>query len=577
MPKSYSRRQFLQAGGALAAGAAAVVNSANGANVANLGAPLVGNAALKDAKASWNAGEVAHLLPAANHERILLKASFRSGLKDTPQLLVAGRQVKGRKSDTRGRFWQFDVSGLKADTSYTLQLADGKGKALCSAWPLKTFPSPEASPEHVRLLVYTCAGGHPDARGPGGIEAFRSLAIRHALLERGLAYQPHAVIANGDHVYQDQRTWLESNNPAIRKAATDFYQQIGMFDTAQPVLGTDNERVLTTVVDPQIAHLYGTRLRSTPVFFLMDDHDYFENDEAEENFVTFPPDHFDLSLGRTVQDMYYPEFLPDATRSLMLPGSNASDRAPQVSECFGTLRYGKLLEVLMYDCGRYLSLKDKHAGIIPPEAEKWLLDRTQRSEARHLIHIPSTPFGWSAGKWREWYPDVVVSDQTDTAPSGAISQRFWGVQGKNLHLSTQKGKYMWQPGWFAQHQRIVTAMTNQKRPAVMMSGDLHATGWDRMLKSGDLDLSKNPVHLILNGTLGTGRAGWPSAARGLAPSKPTVVQLERNIQPIEKNGFSIVDITPDKIVCRLFVWREPDPFEAIGSLEPYEVIEIPVG
>ncbi|TFW05125.1 hypothetical protein E4K72_11765, partial [Oxalobacteraceae bacterium OM1] len=500
MSTSFTRRQFLQAGAALAAGA-------------SLPFPIEALAAASD----WNAGEVVHLLPTANHERVLLKASFRQPLQQAPQLQAAGRTFKGRKSDGAGRFWQFDMTGLQPDTRYTLKLSDAKGRALCSPWDLKTFPRPDAAPERLRMLVYTCAGGHPDARGPGGMEVFRSLAIRHALLDRGMAYRPDVVIANGDHVYQDQRTWLESNNPAIRKAAAEFYKGIGMFHPDEPVLGTDNERVLTTVIDPQIAQLYGTRLRSTPVFFMMDDHDYFENDEAEENFITFPPEHFDLSLARTVQDMYYPEFLPDPTRSVMLPGTSAGDRAPGLSECFGTLRYGKLLEVLMYDCGRYMTLKDRHAGIIPPEAERWLLERTRRSEARHLIHMPSTPFGWSAGKWREWYPDVVVSDETMASGAETISQRFGGVQGKNLRLSTQKQKYMWQSGWYAQHQRIAAAMTNHERPAVMMSGDLHATGWDRILRSGDLDLRKNPLHVVLNGTLGTGLAGWPSGPRGLGP------------------------------------------------------------
>jgi hypothetical protein len=94
--------------------------------------------------------------------------------------------------------------------------------------------------------------------------------------------------------------------------------------------------------------------------------------------------------------------------------------------------------------------------------------------------MPSTPFGWSAGKWREWYPDVVVSDEALAASKEAISQRFWGVEGSNLRLSTLKQKYMWQSGWFAQHQRLLAAMAGQDRPAVMMSGDLHATGWDRI-------------------------------------------------------------------------------------------------
>jgi hypothetical protein len=46
---------------------------------------------------------------------------------------------------------------------------------------------------------------------------------------------------------------------------------------------------------------------------------------------------------------------------------------------------------------------------------------------------------------------------------------------------------------------------------------------------------------------------------------------------MEKNGFSIVDVTPDKMVCSLFAWREPDPVEAIANLQPYDVLEIPRG
>lgn len=558
MPKHLTRRQFLQTSALLAAG---------------ISLPAADLLASDD----WNAGELAHLLPAASHDRFLIKASFRSAQTEAPRLSVNGRSVIGHRTDSAGKFWRFDAAGLKADTVHTLQILGANARALCATWPLKTFPMPDAAPDRLRLLVYTCAGGNPDARGPGGMEAFRSLAIRHALLERGLSYRPDVVIANGDHVYQDQRTWLESASPTIRKAATDYYNQVGRFDTSQAVLGTANEPLLKKMVDPQIAHLYGTRLRSTPVFFLMDDHDYFENDEAEENFITFPPDNFDLTLARTVQDMYFPEFLPDRSRPLILPGTNAADRAAGVSECFGTLRYGKLLEMLMYDCGRYLSLKDRHAGLVPPEAEKWLLDRTRGSDARHMIHMPSTPFGWSAGKWREWYADVVVSDEIMAAPPAVLSQRFGSVRGTNMRLSTARQKYMWQSGWFGQHQRIVAAMAEQRRPAVMMSGDLHATGWDRMTKSGDIDLRANPMHIILNGPLGTGMAGWPSGPRGLGPGAPGALTLERNAKPMEKNGFSIVDITPERMVCHLFAWREPDPFDAISRLEPYDVLEIPRG
>ena len=117
----------------------------------------------------------------------------------------------------------------------------------------------------------------------------------------------------------------------------------GVFDRTQPVLGTPNEQVLTKVVGPQVADLYGTMMRSTPVFFLQDDHDYFENDEADDNLVTFPPTPFMLELARATQLLFYPEFLPDAGTRGGLPGSPARATPGRRSESFGTLRYGRLL------------------------------------------------------------------------------------------------------------------------------------------------------------------------------------------------------------------------------------------
>ena len=412
-------------------------------------------------------------------------------------------------------------------------------------------------------------------RAPGNIEAFRAMPIRHALLERALSFKPDAVIANGDHIYWDQRTWLESGSPAIRKLASDFYAKVGALDRNLPVFGTKNEIALKAAVDPQIIALYGTRLRSTPVFFFNDDHDYFENDEAEENFITFPPDHFELELARAVQHLYYPEFLPDATRSLMIPGTGAADRPSGVSECFGSLRYGQLIEVLMYDCGRYLSLKDHKAGLVPPEAEQWLVQRTKAQDTRHLIHMPSTPILYTAGKWREWYPDVAVTDEIMAEPGDTVTVHWYGVKGTNVRLTTQKHKYMWQRGWYEQHQRLLAAMSADTRPAISMSGDLHATGWDRIVESGGLDFRANPINVVLNGPIGTGLAGWPSAARGVPPTVAMGVKVESGNKPTEKNGFTIIEVTPDKVVAKLFAWREPEPVSNIAELQPYDVLEIP--
>src|SRR5205823_3133497 len=124
---------------------------------------------------------------------------------------------------------------------------------------------------------------------PGGKTNFLASALRRRLLVRGLSFAPDAVIANGDHVYWDLRA------PRLAKTLGGSPQAIayaGTFDRAQPVLGGPNEPVLRRSAGPQIVPLYGTLCRSTPVFFLTDDHDYFDNDEATDEMVTFPPDPF---------------------------------------------------------------------------------------------------------------------------------------------------------------------------------------------------------------------------------------------------------------------------------------------
>ena len=75
------------------------------------------------------------------------------------------------------------------------------------------------------------------------------------------------------------------------------------FNRSQVVLGGDNETILKRVAGPQIVPVYGNDFRSTPVFFMQDDHDYFDNDEATDEAVTFPPSQFMLSLARATQNM----------------------------------------------------------------------------------------------------------------------------------------------------------------------------------------------------------------------------------------------------------------------------------
>jgi len=338
-------------------------------------------------------------------------------------------------------------------------------------------------------------------------------------------------------------------------AAPKAVAYAGTFDRAQPVFGGQNEVVLRHAAGPQIVPLYGALCRSTPVFFLTDDHDYFDNDEATDEAVTFPPDSFMLNLARATRQLYYPEFLPDSNRPPGLPGASAGDRAPGVGEVFGTLRYGRLVELLLYDVRRTMTMAGPTAVFVDGTAESWLKARMASREVAHVVNIPSNPPGWSAGKWMEWYPDILGSD------------------GK---LTTTKAKPYWQEGWLRQHDRLMAAIAAMPgRIPLIVSGDLHAIAEGRMHRSGILDFSNNPIVTVLSGPLGTGDMLWPSAFRGVGASPPMHLTMEENLKPIEENGFIIADFTPETITLKYFRFnyyrQSPDEIDA---LEPFRVTEL---
>ncbi|MYF70440.1 MAG: hypothetical protein F4181_10975 [Proteobacteria bacterium] len=494
----------------------------------------------------WQPGTVRHLLPAVSHDRLLLKASFGRPLAAPPTLRAGPRAATGVRLDSSAEFFSFDLAGLEPEHTYELVLEDAAGAPLCDPWPITMFPGPDAAPDRFRLLVYTCAGGHPatvnsDTDSP----YFVSIANRRKMLLTGLSYEPDAMIAVGDHVYWDLRSPVGSvmlgNAPEARRL-------VGAFTRNLPVPGTDNERKLKRVVTPQISDLYGTDFRSTPVYFVQDDHDYFENDEATEEMVTFPPDDFMLRLARATQRLYYPEFLPDANRPAGLPSSGAADRPAGVSESFGTLRFGRLLEIMMYDCRRYMTLTGPVGGFVPETVEEWLMQRMAAEQTRHVVNLPSTPVGWSAGKWGEWYPDLLQ-------PNG--------------ELGTARPKYLWQPGWNRQHNRLLQAASAMSGVPLFLSGDLHALGEGRIMRYGDLDFRGNPVVTVLTGPISSGPRAWPSAWRGTPPRTPTGIELEAGLDPLEKNGFSIIDFTEDRVEGQMFNWKMGEPVENLDNLQPF--------
>jgi hypothetical protein len=480
-----------------------------------------------DESDGWDRGRLNHLLPTASSRSFNIKASFSESTQGTPTLRVGDRSVPGEMQDSAGRFWAFRIGGLEADTEYALQLqTNANGSALSDPWPLRTLPAPDASPEQLRVAAFTCAGGPNFPIPPTLFHAFKPANYRRGLFDLILERDPDLVLAIGDHVYFDLPMMDKIQAHPLTPLLGPFLREVvGAFDRNVPVMGTPNEVALTTVGDDQIASIYGVRFRSTPTFFITDDHDYFDNDDATPERVTFPPNVFHRSLRNSLQRLYFPEFIAEDAPLPDIPGRLTQESIP-MSTHFGGIRYGNLFSGLLYDCGGYLSL-GAGAGLVPPAVESWLLDETGREDTTHLVHFPSHPMGWTAGKWREWYRDLLESE-------GSLVEA--------IHVDESGGKFQWQTGWWEQHQRLLGALSAQKRrKALIVSGDLHALGAVRIEASGALALNRNPVHAILSGPVGVGDLGWPSRARGVDARIPTELSAASLLDLQERNGFTLLD------------------------------------
>jgi hypothetical protein len=182
---------------------------------------------------TWDDGELAHVLPTGSHDRILIKVSLKKPVGAAPTLRIGDQRISGIRTDTYGSFWQFHAGDLRPETSYELSLTSSDGRSLCQSWKLSTMPAPDQTPSKLRVLIYSCAGGHDlFSTAHTGFE-FLPAAVRRKLLQRGLSFAPDALIANGDHVYWDLLAPRAAPKLGASKAALEYAR----FDRNAPILG----------------------------------------------------------------------------------------------------------------------------------------------------------------------------------------------------------------------------------------------------------------------------------------------------------------------------------------------------
>ena len=441
--------------------------------------------------------EVKHILSSASHEKLAITLSLSKGTSSLDLILNNKFLAEGMPMDREGKHWQFIADELSPNRSYNLELIS-EGETIFEPWNLKTFPDPESEVNKVSMMAFTCAGGG-DGFKASGKEFFKPHKFRQKIFDEGLSKKPDFVISIGDHIYFDLRGEnfppVGRNSKLIKFFVGGYLKfRYGVFNRLESAGSENNESILKLVGDDQIASLYGTKFKSTPIFFIPDDHDYFENDDAEEDLVTFPADDFSKGAFQKMADLFYPPLLDTPDNKL--------------GRKTGRIRYGNAFEGLIADCAGNMTLGGNKAVLISDEDEKWLIARMNSSNARHLAFIPSHPMGYTAGKWREWYPDVVAEE----GASGTVINEL--LSGRKGSLTTNVNKYLWQEGWFLQHQRLLQSLSERYGSRFIFSGDIHAIGAASIIKSG-VALLEREIKTFLVGPVSSSTGTWPSFARGI--------------------------------------------------------------
>jgi hypothetical protein len=143
---SRTRRELLQQGGGVAAASV-------------LGGPWADAApAAPPAPQGFDPGVLEHVLSTATHDRVLVKASFARPLERAPRPRVGDTTVTGRRSDTAGRFWRWDVGDLRPDRAHRVRVLGESGRALQRATPVGDVPYWSQSSADGRYCFVSVAG-----------------------------------------------------------------------------------------------------------------------------------------------------------------------------------------------------------------------------------------------------------------------------------------------------------------------------------------------------------------------------------------------------------------------------------
>ena len=378
----------------------------------------------------------------------------------------------------------------RADDRRTSSSCAPAPSACAIPWTLGTFPPRDSKPDRFRLLVYTCAGGNGEARTSDGTQAFVPLAERQRLLRRALSFQPQAVIANGDHVYWDllagpsarilmsTRDRGQARRQGVQPRAAGARHRERGAARSRGVAADRRPLRHPAALDAGLLPAGRPRLlRERPR-------------RRHHRHVPARPVHARARRARR-RSSTTPSSCPTP---IARPGSAAPARriARRVSPRRSARCATATARALLWDCRRYHHAGGADRRLHAARDRAWLLAPHGGADERRAHR-------GAACRRRRW--------------AGARASGASGIPTCSRRAASSAPPRRSPTG---RKDGTASTIACSKPPSrwiasrLFVSGDLHALGVGRILRSGSLNLRSNPITTVLAGPLGTGPVGWAS-------------------------------------------------------------------
>ena len=137
------------------------------------------------------------------------------------------------------------------------------------------------------------------------------------------------------------------------------------------------------------------------------------------------------------------------------------------------------------------------------------------------------------------------------------------LSGRKGSLTINADKYLWQKGWFLQHQRLLKTISERAGSRFIFSGDIHAIGAASIIQSDQITLKKM-IKTFLVGPISSSTGTWPSFARGITAESPQQLVCKPLYATSEENGFTVFSIEEDQALAAIHSCggHNPDDLES---------------